>query len=237
MEPLSDAAKAKIPMRLGFTMAELMVVAFLLIVVFAMVAQLLFPSLMLFRVQNARSEVQQSAIVSVHWINHALQNTLIESITVGSNPTSISFLEVNEADPYDTTLGRPKTLPRFVILWHDQDEKKIKAREWPPGPPPPPTSPSPDDYPFATSFVPLCLKPEDLRVISLATTHGYRVIAKNVESFIIADNVNDPASGSLYPPLRFSIVCASFSRARGGREAQEERFSMTTQVYPRTTRW
>ncbi|MHC9542476.1 MAG: hypothetical protein AB9903_23460 [Vulcanimicrobiota bacterium] len=220
----------------GMTLPEIIVAAFLMAVVISLGMQLMLPSLALFRVQNARSEAQQGAIIATHWINHALLNSIIDSVTVGTNPVSISFCAVNEADPYDTSTGKPKPAPRFTILWHDAAERKLKVREWPPGPPPPPVPPEFTDYPFGTSENPLALSAADLRTICTSSYTGYRVLARNVESFAI-DDEDGNATDIISPPLRFSIVCASWAGARGEEDRQEERFSMTTQVYPRITRW
>jgi len=220
----------------GLSLPEILIVMFLLGVVFSLGIQLMLPSLSLFRVQNARSEVQQSAIVATHWINYALLNSIIDSLTVGKDPVSISFCAINEEDPYDTSTGRPKPAPRFSLIWFDAGERKLKTREWPPAPPPPPEPPGLGDYPLGTSENPVALSGADLKTICDTPYSGYRVIARNVESFAIDDEDGD-ATDIINPPLRFTIVCASRSGARGEADKDEERFSMTMQVYPRIRRW
>jgi len=205
-------------------------------VVMSLGMQLMLPSLAMFRVQNARSEAQQGAIIATHWINHSILNSIIDSVTVGTSPVSISFCGINEADPYDTSTGKPKPEARFTILWHDAAERKLKVRQWPPAPPPPPAPPEFTDYLLGTAENPLALTAADLRTICTSSYTGYRVLARNVESFSI-DDEDGSATDIISPPLRFSIVCASWAGARGQEDRQEERFSMTTQVYPRITRW
>lgn len=222
----------------GFTVPEVLTVAFLIGIVFFLVAQLMVPSVMLFRIQSARSDVQQGGLIFVSWINKAISNSMLDTVTVNTKPVSISFIEMNETDPYDTASGKPKLMNRFTILWFDEKERKVKYRYWPPAPPPPPSAPVPATYPFATSEDPLALNSQDLTAICNTYYSQTKILAKNVEYLKIDDDDGD-ATTVIHPPLRFTIVCSAQSGTRRNinQNEKEEKFCITTQVYPRTNRW
>lgn len=215
-----------------------MTVAFLIGIVFFLIAQLMIPSVMLFRIQNARSDVQQGGLIFTNWINKAIQNSMIDTFTVAEKPVSISFIEMNETDPYNSTTGDPKLMERFTILWFDEAERKIKYRYWPPAPPPPPLPLEPSLYPFATSEKPLSLSPADLKTICTTPYDRVTILTKNVEYFKIDDDSGN-ATDVIHPPLRFTIICSAQSGTRRNlnEKEKEEKFCITTQVYPRTNRW
>jgi len=221
--------------RKAFTIPELLVVFFLFLIVLAMMMQLFVPSLALFRIQNARSEVQQAPLVCTRWLQAHLANSMLDTLTVLYSPAAISFVAINEADPYDASTGSPKLEKRFVVLWHDKSAGMIKYREWPPVPPRSPGSVDPAGYQFDFSRKPLSLTAQDLGTIINEAGTDYHVLARNVEKFTV-DDADGDATAIINPPLRFSVLCSAPSRARGTGQ-EDEKSAMSMQVTPRTLRW
>lgn len=224
----------------GFTLAEILVVAFLGAIVLFLLGQLLVPSAILFRMQTAKADVHQGALVFTYWVDRHLSNSALETVTivpwpkpvdplVASSP-AISFREISESDPYDGVTGVAKMLPEFRILWFDEPNHRVVIKRWPPDPPT-------LTFDFTTPGAIPCLSPEDLAQICNGENGSERVLVKNVESLVITDDDGDLTQ--LTPPLRLTITCAETGRDQRAVQDEKatERFTMTARVTPRNVRW
>lgn len=226
--------------RPGFTLAEFLVVAFLAGVVLFLLAQLLVPSAILFRMQTAKADVHQGGLVFTYWVQRHLSNSALETVTIApwprvdtptvDGPAAISFREVDENDPYDGVSGAPKMQRKFRVLYFDVPSRRIVVREWPPTPPT-------LAFDFDAADGRPSLSPQDLVQICGSLSQSDRVLVKNVESLVITDDDNDATH--LTPPLSLTVTCAE--EGRDQRSATDdknvEHFKMTARVTPRNTRW
>lgn len=223
--------------RCGLTLAEMLTVAFLMAVVFSLVAQVLVPSLYLFKIQSARSDVQQGSLLVAHYVQKAMNNATVESLTFTTNPTAASWQEVREGDPYDPARLTPRFQSCFYILWHEAPTGRVWIKTWPPAPPDPSVfTPS---YDFASSArEPLCLRPEDLRMLCGIRGPGDRVLARDVVSIQFLDASGaPPVHGRFMLPFRLDVACETKSSRPNAREDQTERFDLSLQLSPRCSRW
>lgn len=214
--------------RRGFTLAEMMVVIFLLLIVGSMVAQVMVPSLIMFRLGTSRSDVQQGPMIFSHFMQRMLMNAPVESVAIGTSPTAIAWLDVREEAPYDISTGDPRTADAFSIVWFDRAAGRVWAKRWPPAPP------SLGGYDLsAPSRVPPVLSAADLRQICGTRNGTERVLVKDVSDLAVTDDAG-LTEGLLVLPLRLSITC---SQRSGARDEKPESFTLTTRVSPRSTRW
>lgn len=205
--------------RRGFTVPEILVAAFLGLVVLGMMAQILVPSMLMFRVQSARSDVQQAPLAVVHCLSRALLNTQVESITVLSAPTAVCWREVDEDAPFDISSGRPRLRPAFSVLYHEPSTKLVWIKRWPPDPPSLPVTFAGDDPPL--------LSADRLRSVVGARNGTERVLARNVTALTVAGD--DPGASLLVLPLRVSVTCVAPDR--------DDKLTLTARVSPRSVRW
>lgn len=235
--PLAPGLPEHRPLRrstAGLTLAELLTVVFLLAVVFTMVAQVMVPSAYLFHIQSTRSNVQQGPLLFTHHVQKAIINTQAESITYIQNPTALSWVDVRD-DGFDAVTGCPRQDPRFSILYYDAAGGRIWRKTWPPGPP---VSPDVAVYDFVAAREPLALSMKDLRTICATVNGTDRVLVKDVVELTIQDGADQASStGALVLPLRFSITCEARAAIARSSDTQKERFTLESQVEPRSLRW
>lgn len=212
----------------GFTIAELLVVGFLSGVVLFLIAQLLIPSLLLFRLESARTEVQQSTLLLVQRLQRQLMNAAVESVTLVSDPPAIAFQEVPEQDSFDVSTGRPRMSNHYVVYWYDARTRRVLSKQWPPAPPDIP------DYDFSEPFEPRPLKEGHVKALLLQTNGTERVVAREVESLILTDDDGD--ADLLHPPLVVTVTCTADASGGGGPE-RKETYTMTTRILCRNGRW
>lgn len=214
--------------RAGFTLAELLVVAFLSGVVLFLIAQLLVPSLLLFRLESARTEVQQTTLMVVQRLQRQLMNAALESVTVISEPPAVAFQEVPEQDSFEVSSGRPRMSNYYVLYWYDAKTRRVLSKQWPPKPPDIP------GYDFAEPFEPRPLPEGHLKAILLQSNGTERVVAREVDSFVVTDDDGDPEP--MHPPLVVTLTCSADASGGGGAE-RKETYSMTTRILCRNGRW
>ena len=224
----------------GFTLAEMLVVAFLAGVVLFLLAQLLVPSAILFRMQTAKADVHQGGLVFTYWVQRHLSNSALDTVTITPwpkvegatvpGPPAISFREVLESDPYDAVTGAAKFQARFRVLYFDEPGHRIVVREWPPTPPN-------LTFDFEVTNPRMALSPPDLSQICGSLSDTDRVLVKNVESLVITDADDDLTH--LTPPLSLTVTCAEEGRDQrsAADDKHVEHFKMTARVTPRNTRW
>lgn len=206
--------------RRGFTLPEVLTVALLMGIVLFLLGALFYPTAKLFRTQDAASETQQGVLLFVQRVEEGLLNTQLETVTVGLNVPCISWQQPNPENPYSAADGTPIMAPRFTILTYDAPTGRVLTRE----------------YDVAASTDPK--KPQRLAVDVLETQAGVRdgkerVLCRNVSGLEITDQDGDPVL--LDPPLRLTVECAIDTSMQGA--ITEERFTMTTRVSPRSSRW
>jgi hypothetical protein len=211
--------------RRGFTLSEILVVAFLSVVVLGLMIQLLVPSIMLFRVESAATEAQQAAFIVVGRVSKALMNTQLNTVTLlydvtADNPVAVSYQEVAPADPISTE-GRPKFLPRFSLYYWNRPTGRIVYEETPDSPMP--------GHDWSDPQVPQRLSLTELRAYCTVPNGEERVVARNVVSFVVTDQDGDVAL--VHPPLVIEVTC-QVEAPRGG-DMKYETFVMKTQITPR----
>lgn len=208
----------------GFTLPELLVVGFLGGVVLFLIAQLLVPSLLLFRLESARTEVQQSTLILVQRLQRQLMNAPLESVTLVAEPPAVAFQEIPEQDAFDVSTGRPRMSSHYVLYWYDAKSRRVWSKQWPPQPPAIP------DYDFSEPFEPLPLKEGHVKAILLQTNGTERVVAREVDSVQFTDDDGDPEI--MHPPLVVTVTCSAETSSD-----RKETYTMTTRILCRNGRW
>lgn len=205
----------------GFTLAEMTVVMFLSVVVFFLIAQLVIPSLVMFRTESATTDAQQAAFIFTHRLRTQLLNTQVETVTISEDPVAISFQEVLEDDPFDA-LGETKLSDYFKVYYWDETNKLVKYKEFSP------TSPA---YDFTDRTKPQRLSLADLQAEVAAETGNEQVVARHVAALLISDE--DGVVNIISPPIKLDLTCA----VESPRTRKEETYQMQMQVNPRNVRW
>ena len=178
--------------------------------------------------------MQQGSLLFTHYVQKMLLNTQPESITFIENPTALSWVDIRE-DGYDAVTGNPRPVPRFSMLYFDKAGGRVWIKTWPPGPP---TAPQVAVYDFVAAKAPLALAAQDLRVICGTPNGTDRVLVKDVADLTIKDGAGSKAStGSMVLPVRFSITCEARSPTARSSDTQTEKFTLESQVEPRSVRW
>lgn len=219
-------------MRRAFTLAEILVVMFLLATVLGLVVGVLFPSLFMFRAESARGDAQQAAMILTTRLQRGLLNTSLEWVTISGMPVAVAYREVDPDNPYDSASGAANFAHLFQIIRYDAGLKKVYQRPWPPGPPDPTSASLEQPYDF--NHVNLSkLTPGDLATICHAPSSKERTLADHVESLVITDQDGNPAL--LNPPLKIIATCSvdNFTEGRN----KPERYQMEVSVSPRCQRW
>lgn len=213
----------------GFTIAELLTAAALLVLTFCIMAQVLMPTAFLASVESARSEVQQGALIFIHTVRKGMLNAQADTVTAGTAPPAIAFVPVSDADPYDPVTASPRLSPQFTVIWFDAAQGKVFIRTWPPEPP------ILSGYDFSDSKNPPALTESDLR--TLTEIGPARPLVSHVESVRIED-ANGAISGTAIAyPLRLTITCATRSSKPHATDKEMERQTLSTRVYPGNVRW
>ncbi|HXE71639.1 MAG TPA: hypothetical protein VNO81_03180 [Candidatus Nitrosotenuis sp.] len=203
-------------------------VLFLGAVVLFLVAQLLVPSLLLFRLEAGRNEVQQAALTFMHRLQKEMLNTDLATVSLGEEPPSLAFQEMDEADPYDVGTGRPKFSPWFVLYYYDSQQQAVVWKRWPPEPP------ARGSYTFEDPTLPQALGAGYLSAVCSQSNGTERVLVRGVSSLEISDMDGDPSI--LHPPLAFTIICR-VDVSGGGGEKREEVYTLTSRLLPRNVGW
>ncbi|MBI3928087.1 MAG: type II secretion system protein [Armatimonadetes bacterium] len=208
--------------RPGFTLLEILVVACLSLIVLTLIAQLLFPSFALFRSQMGFSEAHQSGMTAAARWKRELLNSMLATVTVGSEPTAISLVPVKESAPFDAD-GDPQLESEFVIYYRG-DRDRLLRKTWP----------APAEAVPAGLFdgpEPPRLSPEQLRDVCTSTNGTERVLARYVEEMAMEDGDGGDVA-LLRPPLRLRLTCGV---PVGGEKF--ERFTVNLTACPQTLRW
>lgn len=217
-------------MKRGFTLTELLVVMFLSIIVLFLVGQLVIPSLLLFNMESAATEAQQGTFILMGRLRQDLLNTEVDTVTISQDPVAISFQEVEEAIPFDSTTGLPNLENRFTVYYWNQADQVVYRRTWPPNPPDLGSA-----YDFSNPTRPLRLTPDHLRTITEQPNDRLRVIARNVSEFVVEDDDADPTL--LHPPFRVKVTCTVNNNRAGQGDAKVETATLETKIMPRNVRW
>ncbi|MBI3929706.1 MAG: hypothetical protein HY319_29470 [Armatimonadetes bacterium] len=205
--------------RRGFTIPEMLVVCFLAIIVLFLIVGLLFPSFSMFRTQSAASDAQQSALLFMHEMNTGLLNTLLETVTIGSDPIAISYQVVQEANSFSAADGSPLMSDTFVVVHYDSGRRMVLMEDC--------------EVPPGDESQPRRLSVAELQSVISEVSGEERVLARHVEDLKITDHDEDLAL--LNPPVRLTITCTVDISAGGA--IKEERYQMTTLVTPRSVRY
>lgn len=224
--------------RAGFSLAEILVVAFIGLVVMGLCMELLLPSVWMFRVESARSEAQQASLLVVNRMKNELLNSVMDSIYVGRDPVAVVFQQIAEtSQPFDTASGSAVLADRWRLYHFDRTSGRVLTRYWPPTPPG--AVALMHNYAFATGNQPVrLLYQQDLQtIVAHRPNRTEQVMARNVDALYITDYGNDADNNLdlLSPPLEISLTCSVDTSMRGS--ITRESFTATTKVIPRSTRY
>jgi len=224
--------------RTGFTLAEILVVAFIGVVVIGLCMELLLPSVWMFRVESARSEAQQASLLLVNRLKNELLNSVMDSIYVGRDPVAVVFQQVApSSQPFDVASGAPVLTDYWRVYHYDVGSRRVIFRKWPPEPPA--TLSLMHTYPFTASDQAVrLLYQQDLQAIVAHTPNrSVQVMARNVDAVYITDYGNDLDNdlNLLTPPLEISLTCSVDTSMRGA--ITKESFTASTRVIPRSVRY
>jgi type II secretory pathway pseudopilin PulG len=219
-------------MRRAFTLAEILVVLFLLSTVLGLVVGVLFPSLFMFRAESARADAQQAAMILTTRLQRALLNTSLEWVSISAVPVAVAYREVDPNNPYDSASAAANFAHLFQIIRYDAGLKKVYQRPWPPGPPDPTSAALEQPYDF--NHVNMSkLTAADLATICHSPSSKERTLADHVENLVITDQ--DANLAQLTPPLKIVATCSvdNFSNGRH----KPENYQLEVSVTPRCQRW
>lgn len=118
--------------RRAFTLLEQLVAMSLLTLLLTLSWQVLKPSLDVWKVNAARADLEQTAVVLQHRIVRELVQSSRDSITTISSPPAVSFLSFDDStsSAYDASSGKP-TWRKFVIYYVDTDNRIMYRKEYP----------------------------------------------------------------------------------------------------------
>jgi len=118
--------------RRGLTLLEQLVATSLLTLLMTLCWQVVKPNLDVWKVNAARADLEQTAVVLQHRIARELRQSSRDSITTLSSPPAISFLSFDDASSsaYDSSTGKP-TWRKFVIYYVDTDNRIMYRKEYP----------------------------------------------------------------------------------------------------------
>ncbi len=202
--------------RRAFTLAEVMTVAFLMLVVLGLILGLLAPSAMFFGSEAAASEAQQCVTLFRQRIQEGLLNTELETVTLLEDPPAISWVPSQNEAPFNAA-GDPNLASYFQIYFYDPVARTARSKHWTGG-----------SYLFDPANPPV-LSPQDLEAAVTSTNGTERTVIRNVSQLSFQDADGFPAS-PIRPPLLISLTCEV-------KAVRNELFSMDVRVTPRSIRW
>lgn len=200
----------------GFSLAEVLTVAFLMLVVLGIILGLVAPSAMFFGSQAAASEAQQCVTLFRQRIQEGLLNASLETVTLLEEPPAISWVPCAQDPPFNAT-GAPNLESHFQIYFYDSAARTARSKRW-----------SGAGYVFDSSTPPI-LSAADLEAAVRSTNGSERTVIRNVASLTFCDADGFPAS-PIQPPLVISVTCEL-------KAVRTEQFSMDVRVTPRAVRW
>lgn len=113
--------------RRGFTLVETLVGTTLLALVLMLSAQVITPSLRIWKLDQARATVEGTALILEKRLAAELVASTAESLTTLADPPSLAFLQ---ADGYDPDSGKP-VWNRYVLYSLDTTNRVLHREEWP----------------------------------------------------------------------------------------------------------
>ena len=211
--------------RRGLSLAEVLMGIFLMATVMSLMMLLLFPSLWMWRSEQAHSEVQQGVLVAVSRLQQMLLNCEFESLTVVGSPPALAFQEVvGEGTGFDAVSGNPILETQAQVVYRDAATRRIIHKTWSKAPP------ALNGIDFnATSSHLIRLGPGHIAQV-VASSLNPRVLAANVEIFELSDDDKDLTI--LNPPIHARIRCQLTMEQSN----KQEGFEMTLSVTPRSLR-
>lgn len=210
--------------RRGLTLAELLMAMFLLATVTSMMMMLLFPSLWMWRAEQAHSEVQQGVLVACSRLQQMLLNCQLESLTVSTAPAGIALQEVvSDSAGFDAVSGNPILESQVQVVYYDSGSRKVIQKTWK-------DTPALAGISFTSTPCHLVrLSPAHIAQVSSSGLQP-RTMATNVEVFEISDQDKDLTV--INPPLTIRVRCQLTLL----QSPKQEAFEMTVAVTPRSLR-
>lgn len=220
----------------GFTLIEVMTVAFLSLVVLTMVGSLMWPSVALYRREQSSSDAYQSALLVMHKLMPELLNAAQDSITLrqdatGPVPSAISFVPVKGFSP----AGTPLYGDRVVFYYHDKTGRRVVRGEWQPK-----TAPlAAADYALDRPDPPQ-LTPDELAILvqhDLGQDMTGRVAGREVSEFTVTDS-GPPSDASRQLQLPLVVrVHVEVDIHHWSANAHKASVWLDDRVTPRNLRW
>lgn len=204
----------------GVTIVEMLVGMGLLVLVTAMMISLLLPSFALFRRQSGQSDAYRSCLLLVDRFRQELLNTQLETITIAPDFGAISWQKSQAEPPFSGTNGEPMMEDKFQVLFYESSGGHVFLVEVP-------------GSGSGVSTIPSRLTPEALESLRSPSAGEPRTLARDITAFQVTDG--DSTLPLISPPFRLTITCTIDTK---GRETNDqESFSMTASVTPRSQRW
>lgn len=177
--------------RRGFTLLENLVVVSLTVLLLTLTWQVLSPSLRIWKINQARADIEQTGQVVEYKMAHELLQTSSSSVTIRTaDPPAISFLGFDAASSggYDQNTGKA-VWRKFVVYYLDTENHILYRKEWPN------TSlavqvPVLPGYPFPTQKTPALSQSELQQICS--TENGTE---KRAAYYVLALNASNPSGG------------------------------------------
>jgi prepilin-type N-terminal cleavage/methylation domain-containing protein len=117
--------------RAGFSLIEMLVVMFLMGTIGALIMGLFFPSIWMWKSQQAYSDVQQACMIATTRLEQRLLNCQMESLVVLSNGHTLCFQQVvTNGGGFDVAQGNPVLESRINIVYLDSQNRQIREKVW-----------------------------------------------------------------------------------------------------------
>ncbi|MBX3170474.1 MAG: hypothetical protein KF760_23915 [Candidatus Eremiobacteraeota bacterium] len=182
--------------RTGTTLLELVVAIGLLGVVTFLLMQLFLPSMWMFNRQQSNSESFQNSMFLTQRLQIELTHSCWETVTLVQNQPAAGVawaLSLRPVLRYAASSGNPIVEERFLVYFHNPEQKKVYFFPWVP------VVPAGEEFPLKLTPAALsaaCLNSQNVR--------ERRMLTRYVSEFSFTDR--DGSLTILDPPLQFHLV-------------------------------
>jgi hypothetical protein len=198
----------------------MLVVMFLMGTIGALIMGLFFPSIWMWKSQQAYSDVQQACMIATTRLEQRLLNCQMESLVLLPDGHTVSFQQVvSNGGGFDVARGNPVLQSRVNIVYLDRINRQIREKIWAGQPP-------------VTGVDFLALPNHLVRLTSaqiqaLVSDNSLRSdpLAHFIESFEISDSDGDISLITL--PLVVKVKCKLTDAQSTKREEHEMHFKIS----------
>ncbi len=206
--------------RQGYTLLEVIVASSLMLVILSLMVALLVPSFSLFRRQSGKSDSYRACLLLVHRFQQELQNSMLETVTIAVDHQAVAWQLGNVDPPFSASSGQPIMADRFSVLFYETQEQKVYLQQA-------------AGSAGGPSTIPQRLTLPEIDFCRSNTDSSRRVMAHSITDFRVTDDDNN--LDLMRPPLHLSLTCVI--ETTGTETNDEESFTLTASVTPRSVRW